>query len=108
MLADTAWDYIVVGGGLAGSVLSNRLLALDNEAKILVIEAGPNANNQTDVLYANSTNMVGGIYDWNYYSVPQANMDNREIQSAAGKALGGGSVINSCTSKISCQGTIAT
>lgn len=100
MLADTVWDYIVVGGGLAGSVLSNRLLALDNAAKILVIEAGPNANNQTNVLYANSTNLVGGTYDWNYYSVPQVNVGNREIQSAAGKALGGGSVINTCEHKL--------
>lgn len=96
MLSDVLWDYIVVGGGLAGSVVSSRLLALDNAAKILVVEAGPNVANRTDILYANSTNLVGGDFDWNYYSLPQANLDGREIQSAAGKALGGGSVINTC------------
>lgn len=90
------WDYIVVGGGLAGSVLSNRLLALDSTAKILLIEAGQNVDNRTDILWANSTNTVGGDFDWNYNSLPQANLNGREIQSAAGKALGGGSVINTC------------
>lgn len=78
-------------------MVSNRLLALNNTAKILLIEAGPNADDRTDILYANSTNLIGGDFDWNYYSVPQAGLNGREIQSAAGKALGGGSVINSCT-----------
>lgn len=77
-------------------MVSNRLLALDNTAKILLVEAGPNADNRTDILYANSTNLVGGDFDWNYYSLPQTSLDGREIQSAAGKALGGGSVINTC------------
>ncbi|KAH8653769.1 hypothetical protein BX600DRAFT_386030 [Xylariales sp. PMI_506] len=96
MLAADVWDYIIVGGGIAGSVLSNRLLAIKPSAKILVIEAGPNVNNRSDILYVNSTNLIGGDFDWNYYSAPQTNLNNRTIQSAAGKALGGGSVINSC------------
>lgn len=95
------WDYIVVGGGLAGSVVSNRLLALDSSAKILLIEAGPNVDNRTDIVWANSTNTIGGDFDWDYYSLPQANLDGRQIQSAAGKALGGGSVINTCEQHIS-------
>lgn len=96
MLSDVAWGYIVVGDGLAGSVVSSRLFALDNAAKSLIIEAGPNVDSRTDILYAKSSNLVGGDFDWNYYSLPQANLDDREIQSAAGKALGGGSVINTC------------
>lgn len=97
MISSIVWDYIVVGGGLAGTVTSNRLLALDNAARILILEAGPNVDNRTDILYTNSANLIGGDFDWNYYSLPQANLDGREIQSAAGKALGGGSVINTCT-----------
>lgn len=96
MLYSVVWDYIVVGGGLAGNVVSNRLLALDNAVEILVIEAGPKVDNRTDILYANSTNTIEGDFGWNYYSLPQASLDGRQIQSAAGKALGGGSVINTC------------
>ncbi|KAI1873957.1 uncharacterized protein JN550_003226 [Neoarthrinium moseri] len=42
------WDYIVVGGGLAGSVVFNSLLEFNNALKILVIEAGPNVNDRED------------------------------------------------------------
>ncbi|KZL85317.1 glucose dehydrogenase [Colletotrichum incanum] len=96
MLPTDVWDYIVVGGGLAGSVVSNRLLALNNTAKILVIEAGRSAAGRTDILYVNSTNLIQGEFDWNYFSTPQAQLNNRVIQSASGKGLGGGSLINTC------------
>lgn len=88
------WDYIVVGGGIGGSVVSNRLLTNDSSLQILVIEAGPNANDDPSVVWPNSTNTVGGTYDWNYTYVPQVHADNRSVTLAAGKALGGGTVIN--------------
>lgn len=89
------WDYIVVGGGLSGSVLSSRLLEYNQTLNILVIEAGPNASNDSSVVWPNSTNLIGGAYDWNLTSVPQVNVDNRTVSLPQGKALGGGTVINS-------------
>ncbi|KAL7917696.1 GMC oxidoreductase [Trichoderma austrokoningii] len=89
------WDYIFVGGGLSASVVSNRLHHYDPSLKILVIEAGGNANNDPSVVYPNSTNLIGGEYDWKYQTVPQVNLDNRQIDLPCGKALGGGTVINS-------------
>lgn len=89
------WDYIFVGGGLSGSVVSNRLLEFNSSLKILVLEAGPNANNDPSVVWPNSTNLIGGDYDWNLTSVPQAYVGNRSISLPQGKALGGGTVINS-------------
>lgn len=88
------WDYIIVGGGLSGSVLSNRLWEGDNGLNILVVEAGPNANADPFVVWTNSTNGIGGEYDWNITSVAQANLDGRNISVPVGKALGGGTVIN--------------
>ncbi|KAI8288600.1 hypothetical protein K4K60_010831 [Colletotrichum sp. SAR11_57] len=88
------WDVIVVGGGLAGSVISNRLAGYRPELKILVVEAGPNANDRQDIVWPNSTNTIGGDFDWKLASVPQVHVDNRFITLAQGKALGGGTVIN--------------
>ncbi|CAI0646852.1 unnamed protein product [Colletotrichum noveboracense] len=92
--ADMIWDVIVVGGGLAGSVISNRLAGYRPELKILVVEAGPNANDRQDIVWPNSTNTIGGDFDWKLASVPQVHVDNRSITLAQGKALGGGTVIN--------------
>ncbi|UKZ81593.1 hypothetical protein TrVFT333_009365 [Trichoderma virens FT-333] len=89
------WDYIFVGGGLSASVVSSRLHHLDSSLKILVIEAGGNANNDPSIVYPNSTSLIGGEYDWKYQTVPQVNLDNRQVDLPCGKALGGGTVINS-------------
>lgn len=91
------WDFILVGGGLSGSVLSNQLLKQDPTRRILLVEAGPSALSDHSVVYANSTNStsgIGGIYDWNITSVPQIHADDRTISLPQGKALGGGTVIN--------------
>ncbi|TDZ67747.1 Pyranose dehydrogenase 3 [Colletotrichum trifolii] len=92
--AEMIWDIVVVGGGLAGSVISNRLAEYRPELKILVVEAGINANDRQDIVWPNSTNTIGGDYDWKLTSVPQAHVDNRSVTLAQGKALGGGTAIN--------------
>ncbi|XWW95404.1 hypothetical protein V2A60_003362 [Cordyceps javanica] len=88
------WDYIFVGGGLSASVASNRLLKHNPMLKILVVEAGANANQDPSVVYPNSTNLMGGEYDWKYKTVPQVHLGKRQIDLPCGKALGGGTVIN--------------
>ena len=96
-IEDMLWDYIFVGGGLSASVVSSRLFRLDPSLKILVVEAGPNANYDPDIVYPNSTNLFGGTYDWKYETVPQAHLDGRNVSLPCGKALGGGTAINSGT-----------
>ncbi|KAJ0377568.1 hypothetical protein COL26b_004275 [Colletotrichum chrysophilum] len=88
------WDFIVVGGGLAGSVISNRLLHKDPTLRILLVEAGPSVNGLEAIAYPNTSTGAGSDLDWGYASVPQVNLDNRSIASPAGKALGGGTAIN--------------
>ncbi|KAJ5011638.1 alcohol dehydrogenase [Colletotrichum sp. SAR 10_99] len=88
------WDFIVVGGGLADSVISNRLLHKDPSLRILLVEAGPNVNGLEAIAYPNTSTGAGSDLDWGYASIPQVNVDNRSIASPAGKALGGGTAIN--------------
>ncbi|KAI8965842.1 putative GMC oxidoreductase [Daldinia sp. FL1419] len=90
----TEWDYIFVGGGLSASVVSHRLLEFDPKLKILVVEAGPNANDRADIVWPNSTNLMGGDFDWKYKTVKQTHLNDRKIDWASGKALGGGTTIN--------------
>ncbi|KAI1140061.1 putative GMC oxidoreductase [Hypoxylon sp. FL0543] len=89
------WDYIFVGGGLAGSVVAHRLHQFDPSLKILVVEAGPDANNRDDIAWVTSTNLIGGEFDWKDKSVSQSHLDGRKVNLPGGKALGGGTVINS-------------
>lgn len=44
------WDYIVVGNGLSGPVLLSRPFEPNNSLHILMIEAGPSANNDLSVV----------------------------------------------------------
>ncbi|KAI1414163.1 GMC oxidoreductase [Hypoxylon sp. FL1857] len=96
MVASTGWDYIIVGGGLAGCVLASRLSQYQPSARILVIEAGPDASHDPDILRFQSFEFVGGKFDWGYESVPQKNLNGRQISIPSGRAIGGGSVINAC------------
>ncbi|KAI0413448.1 GMC oxidoreductase [Xylaria grammica] len=96
MAATGDWDYIIVGGGLAGCVVAHRLRQYQPSSRILVLEAGPDVSGNKDILHFNSLNFIGGQFDWGYKTVPQAHLDGRQIHVPAGRALGGGSVINGC------------
>ncbi|OHF01736.1 GMC oxidoreductase [Colletotrichum orchidophilum] len=88
------WDCIVVGAGIAGSVVSNRLLEQDPSLKILLIEAGPNTHELGDLTVIDTDPDVNRNHTWSFNSVPQVNADNRTMSSLAGKGLGGGTAIN--------------
>ena len=92
----TAYDYVIVGGGSAGSALANRLSA-DPTTNVLVLEAG-RPDYKWDVFIhmpAALTFPIGSkFYDWKYESEPEPNMNGRKIYHARGKVLGGSSSIN--------------
>jgi choline dehydrogenase len=93
---DRAFDYVIVGGGSAGSVLANRLTT-DPSTRVLVLEAG-----RPDYLWDVFIHMPAALtypigwrwYDWKYESEPEPNMGGRRISHARGKVLGGSSSIN--------------
>jgi choline dehydrogenase len=85
------YDYIVVGGGTAGSVLAARL-SEDPGATVLLLEAG-----STRPLPAMSVppawpELMGSAADWGYETTPQA--EAGPIEYPRGRALGGSGAIN--------------
>jgi choline dehydrogenase len=92
----TTFDYVIVGGGSAGSALANRLSA-DPGTSVLVLEAG-RPDYKWDVFIhmpAALTFPIGSkFYDWKYESEPEPFMNGRRIYHARGKVLGGSSSIN--------------
>jgi choline dehydrogenase len=91
-----AYDFVIVGGGSAGSALANRLSA-DPSIRVLVLEAG-RPDYPFDVFLhmpAALTFPIGSrFYDWKYESEPEPFMNGRRIYHARGKVLGGSSSIN--------------
>ena len=90
------WDYLIVGGGSAGSALAARL-SEDAGTRVLVLEAG-----RKDSLWDVFVHMPAALafpignrrYDWMYESEPEPHMHGRRIYHARGKILGGSSSIN--------------
>lgn len=90
------WDIIVVGGGLAGTVISSRLHEYNNSLQILMIEAGKDASGVAELVYPNATNEVYGEYSWGYTTEPQKHLNDRVIGQPAGRGIGGGTITNGC------------
>jgi choline dehydrogenase len=95
-MAERPYDYVIVGGGSAGSALANRLSA-DPSNRVLVLEAG-RPDWKWDVFIhmpAALTIPIGNrLYDWKYETEPEPYMGGRRIYHARGKVLGGSSSIN--------------
>ncbi|KAF2891390.1 hypothetical protein ILUMI_14783 [Ignelater luminosus] len=90
------YDFIIVGAGAAGSVLTNRLTE-SGKFKVLVLEAGGQENDFTDVP-GFAPYLVRSDFNWGYKTIPQTNsclgFRNKQCNYPRGKAIGGSTVIN--------------
>jgi choline dehydrogenase len=88
-----AYDFVVVGGGTAGSVLASRLTE-NSDTRVLLLEAGPaNGPAEMNVPTAWPT-LLGGPMDWGYSTVAQRGLNGSVVPYPRGKVLGGSSSIN--------------
>ncbi|XP_052095110.1 uncharacterized GMC-type oxidoreductase Mb1310-like [Mytilus californianus] len=89
-----SYDYIVVGGGTAGSVLASRLS--EDPVSVLLLEAGGSEldNPLIDVPLM-TTSLQFSEQDWQYFTVPQTNsslsLTKKQGYWPVGKVLGGSS-----------------
>ena len=88
------FDYIIIGAGSAGCVLSNRL-SEDQNNKVAVFEAGgPSDIWKVKMPLALLYTMHDPKYNWKYYSEPEPYLNNRRLFCPRGKMVGGCSAHN--------------
>lgn len=89
------FDYVIVGGGTAGSVIAARL-AEDADVSVALLEAGPPDAGQERVMRLSRwMELLGSDLDYDYTIEPQER-GNSTIRHSRAKVLGGCSSHNSC------------
>lgn len=90
------YDFIVVGAGPAGCVLTHRLTEVD-QWKVLLLEAGLDDSIYSDIPLFN-TYFLYTEHNWNYLSEYQETacqgMVGKRCPWPAGKGMGGGTIVN--------------
>jgi len=88
------FDYIIVGAGSAGGLLTFRL-SQNPDIRILLIEAGSGAHHWSIRMPgATRNNYSGGSRNWCFETEPEPYMNNRRLFQPRGKVIGGSSSIN--------------
>ena len=89
------FDYIVVGGGLAGSVLAARL-SEDASKRVLVVEAGESSPDSIFIRISGAILKLfrNPAFDWCWQTVAEAGCLGRRVFLCRGKLLGGSTCLN--------------
>src|ERR1700681_1311458 len=95
-MADVAqgFDYVVVGGGTAGCALAARL-SEDSRRTVCLLEAGGSGKSVfVDVPGTIVMAQRSASLNWRFQSVPQPQLNGRQISLPRGRGLGGSALIN--------------
>ena len=96
-MAMSGWveaDYVIVGGGSAGSVMAARL-SEDPAVTVALLEAGPEQKDLRLAVPALLGEALGSkVACWDYATVPQERLGGRRLRWPRGKVMGGSSAIN--------------
>lgn len=87
------YDFIIIGGGSAGSVIAARL-SENPDVSVCVLEAGGSDRHPFFHLPAGFAKMTKGIASWGWTTTPQAHMQGKVFTYTQAKVIGGGSAIN--------------
>ncbi|WP_328553867.1 GMC family oxidoreductase [Streptomyces sp. NBC_00358] len=85
---ENTYDYVVIGGGTAGSVIASRLTE-NPDVSVAVIEGGPSDVGREDVLTLRRwMGLLGGELDYDYPTTEQPR-GNSHIRHSRARVLGG-------------------
>ncbi|MBD0864993.1 MAG: GMC family oxidoreductase N-terminal domain-containing protein [Rhodobacteraceae bacterium] len=87
------YDFIVIGGGSAGSVIAARL-SEQADVSVLLLEAGGSDLHPLFHLPAGFAKMTKGLGSWGWVTTPQKHMQGKVFNYTQAKVIGGGSAIN--------------
>ncbi|MER9971855.1 GMC family oxidoreductase N-terminal domain-containing protein [Mesorhizobium sp. M0060] len=88
-----SFDYIIVGAGSAGCVLANRLTE-DADCRVLLIEAGGEADTRLSNIPGAASWMQNSKSDWAFSTTHQPELFDRRIAYPRGRVVGGSSILN--------------
>lgn len=92
-------DYVIVGLGTAGAVLA-RKLSNDKKTSVIALHSGENLTQDPEIKFSRNalTTVLSVLAGSSFYetgmTIPQLNVDNRELLWAIGLPEGGDSSIN--------------
>ena len=90
---ESVFDYVVVGGGLAGCAVAARL-SENPDVRVVLLEAGDENGYEQSYYSTGAHAMWETEANWGFKTVPQPALNNVEVAQPRGKVIGGSAAIN--------------